>query len=49
MGNQKLIDDRYLVTVFDEDTIAVRVTNIDINNKLKYYGVLINQRGGIND
>ncbi len=49
MGNQKLNDDRYLVKVFDEDTIAVRVINTDINNKLKYYGVLINERGGIND
>lgn len=49
MGNQKLNDDRYLVMVFDEDTIAVRVINTDINNKLKYYGVLINERGGIND
>jgi hypothetical protein len=47
--NQKLNDDRYLVKVFDEDTIAVRVINTDINNKLKYYGVLINERGGIND
>ncbi len=41
--NQKLINDRYVVKVFDEDTIAVRVINTDINNKLKYYGVLINQ------
>ncbi len=49
MVNQKLNDDRYLILVFDEDTIAVRVINIDINNKLKYYGVLINERGGIND
>jgi hypothetical protein len=49
MSDRKLIDDRYLVKVFDVDTIAVRVINIDINNKLKYYGVLINERGGIND
>jgi len=42
MGNQKLNIDRYLIKVFDEDTIAIRVINIDINNKLKYYGVLIN-------
>jgi len=43
MENQKLTIDIYLVKVFDEDTIAVRVINIDIINKLKYYGVLINQ------
>jgi len=42
MVDQKLIDDRLVVTVFDEDTIEIRIINIDINNKLKYYGVLIN-------
>ena len=47
--NRKHINERYVVTVFDEDRIAFRVINIDINNKLKYYGVLINHRGGIND
>ena len=41
MENQKHIDDRYVVTVFDEDRIALRVINIDINNKFKYYGVSI--------
>ena len=43
MEDQKLGDDRYVVTVFAEDRMAVRVTNIDINNKLKYYGVSINE------
>jgi hypothetical protein len=42
MVDQKLIDDRLVVTVFDEDTIEIRIINIDINNKLKYYGVCIN-------
>lgn len=39
--DQKLSGDRYVITVFTEDRMAVRVTNTDINNKLKYYGVLI--------
>lgn len=43
MEDQKLGNDRYVVTVFAEDRMTVRVTNIDINNKLKYYGVPINQ------
>ena len=41
--NQKHIEDIYVVTVFDEDRIAFRVINIDINNKFKYYGVSINE------
>jgi hypothetical protein len=41
--DQKLSGDRYVIIVFTEDRMAVRVTNIDINNKLKYYGVLINE------
>lgn len=41
--NQKHIEDIYVVTVFDEDRIALRVINIDINNKFKYYGVSINE------
>ena len=41
--NLKHIIERYVVTVFDEDRITVWVINTDINNKLKYYGVLINQ------
>ena len=49
MRNRKHINDRNVVKVFEEDRIAVRVINTDINNKLKYYGVLINERGGIND
>ena len=49
MNDQKHADDRYVVTVFAEDRIAFRVINIDINNKFKYYGVSINERGGIND
>jgi hypothetical protein len=47
--DRKLINDRYVIIVFDEDRIAVRVINTDINNKFKYYGVAINERGGIND
>jgi hypothetical protein len=43
MDDQKLTDDRYVVSVFTEDRIAVRVINTDIINKLKYYGVLINE------
>ncbi len=43
MQDQKLIGDIYVVTVFAEDRIAVRVINTDINNKLKYYGVSINE------
>jgi hypothetical protein len=43
MVNQKLSGDTYVVKVFDEDTLAVRVINIDINHKLKYYAVLINE------
>lgn len=43
MEDQKLGNDRYVVTVFAEDRMTVWVTNIDINNKLKYYGVPINQ------
>ncbi len=41
--NRKHINERYVVKDFDEDRIAVWVINTDINNKLKYYGVLINQ------
>ena len=43
MNDQKHVKDRYVVTVFAEDRMAVRVTNTDINNKLKYYGVSINE------
>ena len=41
--NRKLINDIYVVKVFDEDRIAVRVIKTDINNKFKYYGVGINE------
>jgi hypothetical protein len=42
MEDQKLIDDRLVITVFDEDTIEIRIINTDTYNKLKYYGVCIN-------
>ena len=40
--DRKLNEDTYLVKDFDEDTIRIRMINIDIYDKFKYYGVSIN-------
>jgi hypothetical protein len=39
--DQKLHHDRYLIRVFIDDTMTVKVSNKQYIDKFKYYGVLI--------